>query len=1125
MKRIYILLLLALMVLAPVGASAQSPQNRIPKTIVADVLAQMPAKDANIFDQMMKDLTSSGTEGLTILVGMMTPTGDNTAISYAIDGICSWATKQGNEAVRAEVNAVLVKALAATEDRELKAFFIRRLARTGTEAEVAAIAPYMTDTKFSPSLSSDAVNTLMSIGKPRAKEAIIASFESIPDKKVAAAAAGSLQLELTEPIMINWLSTDDVELRKAVYYALSRMGGASSVAVLGKAAKAVKYGFEPTGVTGSYFALLARTKSVGPASALIKSKDAYVRSAAIAVIGMDGTANVQPYVLKAMNSTDRGYRNAALNAARSSADQKFIESLIELLPTLKCDQARADIINWLGYNNKITAFDAIAPYMTAQNEELRGAAIEAIARLNTPNSLRFINELFLSSDPKTVAQARDAIKWCKSEGTKINALLIQTLPSASAPGRAAIIGLLAERRATEASPVIQRYVSVPDGVGDAAIAALASVVRPSDLTALSKMLESASGERVAQLQKAVGTAMRAQLNAANGNPRIMSMVSRMVAGKEALYYPAFVEVGDQTALDIVRQGLASADASIRMAAASAISQWRNEVALNSIYDVFINPEFNTFHNQALNAYISMVNAKGGNDTQKFIYLRKAIEKATTAAQKNQLLAQIARLNSFNALMLASNYLDNADTEQNAGTAIMNIVLKDKNYNYYGAEVKATLEKFLKVRKGGDASYDKAAIEKYLSEAPDASKGYVAIFNGKDLSGWKGLVGNPISRLKMSAEQLAAAQTKADEIMRKGWEVKNGVLYFTGHGDNLCTEKPYGDFEMYVDWFIEPMGDAGIYLRGAPQVQIWDTTRRDVGADVGSGGLYNNQRNQSKPSVLADNAIGEWNTFYIKMVGERVTVHLNGIPVVDNVILENYWDRSIPIFTEEQLELQAHGTLVGYRDIYVKELPRVEPYKLSAEEAAQGFKVLFDGVSMNEWIGNTRDYTAENGTISLNPSNGGGGNLYTKDEYKDFVFRFEFQLTPAANNGLGIRTPLEGDAAYVAMTELQILDNEHPVYKDLEQYQYHGSAYGMIPAKRGFLKPLGEWNVEEVVVKGSKIKVTLNGEVILDGDLAQATKNGAMDQKEHPGLKNEKGHIAFLGHGSPVKFRNIRVKTL
>jgi hypothetical protein len=200
-----------------------------------------------------------------------------------------------------------------------------------------------------------------------------------------------------------------------------------------------------------------------------------------------------------------------------------------------------------------------------------------------------------------------------------------------------------------------------------------------------------------------------------------------------------------------------------------------------------------------------------------------------------------------------------------------------------------------------------------------------------------------------------------------------------------------------------------------------------------------------------------------------------------------------------------------------------PFSLSKDEKKQGFKVLFDGTSMDQWTGNTQDYVIEDNAIVIHEK-GGHGNLYTKDEYSNFIFRFSFQLTPGANNGIGIRAPLEGDAAYVGM-EIQVLDNTANMYKNLQPYQYHGSVYGVIPAKRGYLKPVGEWNDEEIVADGSHIKVTLNGTVILDGDIAEASKNGTMDHKQHPGLKRDKGHIGFLGHGTTVRFRNVRVKEL
>jgi len=192
---------------------------------------------------------------------------------------------------------------------------------------------------------------------------------------------------------------------------------------------------------------------------------------------------------------------------------------------------------------------------------------------------------------------------------------------------------------------------------------------------------------------------------------------------------------------------------------------------------------------------------------------------------------------------------------------------------------------------------------------------------------------------------------------------------------------------------------------------------------------------------------------------------------------------------------------------------------------QGFTNLFNGKNLDGWVGNKQSYTVENGTIVIVPDGGGsGGNLFTAKEYSDFNLRFEFQLTAGANNGLGIHAPLEGDAAYLGK-ELQILDNTAEKYANLKEYQYHGSVYGVIPAKRGALKPVGEWNAQEVIVNGPKVKVILNGTTILDGDFIAASKNGTIDEKEHPGLQRTSGHIGFLGHGDILRFRNIRIKEL
>lgn len=515
-----------------------------------------------------------------------------------------------------------------------------------------------------------------------------------------------------------------------------------------------------------------------------------------------------------------------------------------------------------------------------------------------------------------------------------------------------------------------------------------------------------------------------------------------------------------------------------------------------------------------------IKASAQNSVQQLLNLQDRMDAAKNPIQKKRILAEAAQVPGFGSFMFVSKFLNDPETNKDAALIATRLALADKNIR--GKVVREALEKALPLIKGEDSAILTKKLATHIKAMP-YDNGFVSLFNGKDLSGWKALVGNPITRSKMTEKELADAQNKANEKTKGDWIVKDGLLVFTGHGDNLATDKWYGDIEMYVDWKITEKGDAGIYLRGSPQVQIWDTSRREVGAQVGSGGLYNNQVNQSKPLVVADNKIGEWNRFHIIMKGDRVTVYLNGQLVTDNIVLENYWDRKQPIFPREQVELQAHGTYVAYRNIYLREITSDTVSVLSEEEKKQGFTQLYNGTDMDQWTGNTAGYLSEEGAIVVHPE-ASGGNLYTKEEFADFEYRFEFQLTPGANNGIGIRAPLQGDAAYVGM-EIQVLDSEADMYKNLQPYQYHGSVYGVIPAKRGYLKPTGEWNKEEIVAKGSKIKVTLNGEVILNGDIKEASLNGTMDHKEHPGLLRTSGHIGFLGHGDVVRFRNIRVKRL
>jgi hypothetical protein len=415
----------------------------------------------------------------------------------------------------------------------------------------------------------------------------------------------------------------------------------------------------------------------------------------------------------------------------------------------------------------------------------------------------------------------------------------------------------------------------------------------------------------------------------------------------------------------------------------------------------------------------------------------------------------------------------------------------------------------------------------VSAVAEVPEGFHPIFNGQDLAGWHGMPHfDPRDLAKMTPEIRAKQIAEWTEDSKKHWTVENEELVNDGHGAYLVTDGEYTDYELLIDYKTVPLADSGIYLKANPQVQIWDYTEEakfNIGADKGSGGLWNNSAGAAgkDPSELADKPFGEWNSFRIRQIGARTSVWLNGKHVVDNAIMENYFDRESPLFAKGPICLQTHGGEIRWRNIYLREIPGEEANAILAESHAEGFETKFNGTDLTGWAGASANYEVVDGAIRCKA--GHGGILHTTEEFSNFVVRLEMKIPPGGNNGLAIRTDGTGDAAYNAMTELQVLDNEDAKYATLDPRQYHGSAYGMAAAKRGFLRAPETWNFQEVTVDGSTIKVELNGNVILNTDLSTVTD--FMANSPHPGKDRRAGFFGFAGHNDPVAFRNIRIKKL
>jgi hypothetical protein len=332
-------------------------------------------------------------------------------------------------------------------------------------------------------------------------------------------------------------------------------------------------------------------------------------------------------------------------------------------------------------------------------------------------------------------------------------------------------------------------------------------------------------------------------------------------------------------------------------------------------------------------------------------------------------------------------------------------------------------------------------------------------------------------------------------------VENGAIRLRGGDGFVRTNERHGDFVLELDWraLRDKDYDSGIYIRAdlPEQGKPWPA-RYQINLKQGKeGNLLGLSGGESTGLVKA----GDWNHFKVTVIGDSAALEINGKPAWKVSGLQN---------ANGYIGLQSEVDGGGQFEFKNVELTDLD------------YKVLFNGHDTTGWTGGANGYKVEDGSLISLPL--GRGNIYTDSEHADFSFRFDFKLTPGANNGVGIRAPLTGDAAYVGM-EVQILDDSSERYKSILPWQAHGSIYGVVPAKAGALKPVGEWNHEEIIAKGRHVTVIVNGQTIVDADLDEATKNGTVDHKEHPGLARTSGHIGFLGHGARIEFRAMRVKDL
>ncbi|HZJ74227.1 MAG TPA: DUF1080 domain-containing protein, partial [Perlabentimonas sp.] len=730
-------------------------------------------------------------------------------------------------------------------------------------------------------------------------------------------ALGQINFSKAEPALLNMLSNNPSgKMERVLLSALAQLGGKQSIRPLRNAAEKVDLAYHKSNAVGSYINLLSKlgsteTETVKKEANRILSKAKKqnkneLKIAATKILLEQPNANASKILKGVIKDGNLRYITHVLHAYPFEKDKKSVEVIQKAVSSNKSQDVQTSLIYWLGNTKSTGTASLITPYLNSNNKMVLKAATQSLSNIGGEDALIALAGLLKSSDQVTVTLAKNALM---SIDGNISYALASVFDNSGDAGKIAIMELIASRiLESQYSLVYNQMLSENKDVKAAAANTLKFIVTYENLNDMFTLLEQTDTENVPAVQASINAALK-NISKDEQTKLVTERISK--SSKKHLYYSALANIGSSDAIVQITEAYNNESGTNRDAALSALASVNSFDAIYPVLDIARSTTNKSELENVTSALINIIRRSNQTAEIKYLYLREAMEYAQNDAQKRNILNLIGSTGQYTAMIFVADYMDDSAVSEAAALAAMNIALS--NAAFASEETTAILNKVSKTLTNPDAGYQRQSINKYLSEnSPEG--GYVSLFNGKNLDGWKGLVGNPITRAKMSARELAAAQVKADKQMALDWKVEDGMIVFDGVGfDNLCTEKLYGDFEILIDWklYPGPEPDAGLYLRGTPQVQIWDTARVDVGAEVGSGGLYNNQQNPSKPLKVADQRVGDWNTFKIQMIGEKVSVWLNGQLVTNNVVLDNYWDRNQPIFPVEQIELQAHGSKVAY----------------------------------------------------------------------------------------------------------------------------------------------------------------------------------------------------------------------
>ena len=947
MKRIYISI--STLLLCGNLLLAQTPANRTAKTIVADVLAQMPAAKQTAYNKQIKELVLAGEDAVLTLVDMINAPGkgSNAQVDYALSGLSYYVMAKGEENARQVVSKAYIKALGQVGEREVKSFIIRQLQIIGQDEAVEALSLCLKE----PELSGPATRALAVIGTAKAGEALKAALQQTAyadiQKDVLEAIAG-MEVKGIETLIQSFVNNPNADLRKVSMYALSRIGSEASLEILADAAKKVGYTMEPTGANEAYIALIrriatkgnnkdARKAAIALQKAATKAKVHQTREAALGILfSLAEKKEIAGLLAKALKDSDRRYRNAALNFASLSADKELYTYLYNKLDKYP-DPVKVDLINWIGRESKcpgkhdlianltpqrgVTGKEVLLKQLASPVYSIKEATVWTLVKIGDKSILPDLATLLQNDDKQVVLLAQDALAAFNGNITDVVAGVIQGATNA---GKIAALELLSMRRADScADKVLEQIEFGSPGVRNVAYKALKDVVVARHFRQLCDMLEIADASVVPELQDAIVSSIGFMPE----KQQVRSVKERMSeAGKAKmyLYYPVLAATTDKEALDLIVEGFLTGSEQAKKAAFEALLSWKTMDVAEILFDICKRAEQGTLFDDAIGRYINLVGQSDMTSESRLPLLRNAMKISRESAQKNLILKYIEMCGTYEALIYAGQFLDDKSIRQSAASAVMNIALDHKEYN--GDDVRTLLGKVMHVLDNPDAGYQVESIKKHLQEMPveykepfvlpaeEKKEGFKILFDGTNMHEWQGNT--------------------------KDYVLENGCISMKpskSFGGNLYTKEEYGDFVLRFEFQLTPGANNGIGIRTpmgvnaayeGMEIQILDcehpiykkiTPLQHHGSVYGIIPSSENHKHALKP-------VGEWNEEEIVADGDNIRVTVNDVVILEGNIRDAVKNGTADkkkhpgLFNQKgYIGFLGHGSPIKFRNIRIKEL--------------------------------------------------------------------------------------------------------------------------------------------------------------------------------------------------------------